>query len=790
MKRITDFYSKVPPVKQTKLNVVGGEEPDVLKEPEFLESFVQSTSRPPADAPKLPLSSHLTPDVGHTSTLSVDERLKLLENVWVAPEGFKWPWTERKDGEKIRRKYLSQRHFQGDYECFAFSLSHGGVYCKPCALFAPNEVRGMKLGNLVHQPLTKYDLLTGKKGALTAHLKCGYHEDSMQKSQCFKQAMYSGDVSKQLQTTFSLQREKNKDALKRILKAIEFLGRTGMALRGHRDSGQLALGVNTYTEGNFRALLQLMVDCGDVTLQVHIENAKKNATYLSPSSQNNIITAIFHTMRKDIVAEVKHARFFSIMADESSDTGHLEQMSICLRYIGRDEEVKERFLQFEIAPDLSGAALAKQLIDVLHESGIDTKYLVGQAYDGAGNMSGCVNGVQQHILSIIPTAAYVHCVSHSLNLALVKSCTIRELQACKTAMNRTAVFLTESNKRNLILSQTIEELCPEATHERLKRNCATRWVDDQIAVEVFDELYPAVLGALNTIIDARDKASSDATLLLTLITEPGFLVTMQVLLLVLNVTRPLSQALQKKAIDLLSAMKSVDGCIAVLQSYRTDEAIYSKLFHRAEQLYGGEITMPRTAHRQTARNNVPFTNAREYYCRAVFFPFLDNCMLQMRERFQKQHSLSLQLAALIPPMCNDCSFTDIEQGVTLYATFLPCSTAAVEAEFRRWQQHWKRTEGSENDKLMTCTDALHAAELLRTYPAISQLLRIFATLPVTTATCERSFSAMSYLKTYLRTTMTEQRLNGLAHLFVNRDIDLNYDSAIEAFSVSNRRLEF
>jgi hAT family C-terminal dimerisation region len=41
----------------------------------------------------------------------------------------------------------------------------------------------------------------------------------------------------------------------------------------------------------------------------------------------------------------------------------------------------------------------------------------------------------------------------------------------------------------------------------------------------------------------------------------------------------------------------------------------------------------------------------------------------------------------------------------------------------------------------------------RIYPALAVLLRIFATLPVTTATGERSFSALKYLTNYLRSTM-------------------------------------
>jgi len=44
---------------------------------------------------------------------------------------------------------------------------------------------------------------------------------------------------------------------------------------------------------------------------------------------------------------------------------------------------------------------------------------------------------------------------------------------------------------------------------------------------------------------------------------------------------------------------------------------------------------------------------------------------------------------------------------------------------------------------------------------------------------ERSFSALKFIKNYLRSTMTDERLNGLALLFVHPDITLDYDAVID-----------
>ena len=75
-----------------------------------------------------------------------------------------------------------------------------------------------------------------------------------------------------------------------------------------------------------------------------------------------------------------------------------------------------------------------------------------------------------------------------------------------------------------------------------------------------------------------------------------------------------------------------------------------------------------------------------------------------------------------------------------------------------------------------------------TYSITETLLQIFATLSVTTATGERSFSALNLIKTYLRTSMQENRLNALALLYINNDIKLDYSQVIDQLAKENRRL--
>jgi hypothetical protein len=71
------------------------------------------------------------------------------------------------------------------------------------------------------------------------------------------------------------------------------------------------------------------------------------------------------------------------------------------------------------------------------------------------------------------------------------------------------------------------------------------------------------------------------------------------------------------------------------------------------------------------------------------------------------------------------------------------------------------------------------------YPNISIAYRILFT--VTVASAERSFSKLKLLKNYLRSTMSQQKLNGLATLCIEKKLldDVDIDPIITEFASRN-----
>ena len=75
---------------------------------------------------------------------------------------------------------------------------------------------------------------------------------------------------------------------------------------------------------------------------------------------------------------------------------------------------------------------------------------------------------------------------------------------------------------------------------------------------------------------------------------------------------------------------------------------------------------------------------------------------------------------------------------------------------------------------------LHDARLESLFPNVCISLRIFCTLPVTVASAERSFSQLKRIKSYSRSTMAQERLQGLALLCTESELakTIDYDSII------------
>ena len=111
-------------------------------------------------------------------------------------------------------------------------------------------------------------------------------------------------------------------------------------MRGHQDDFKHLNDIMN-NPGNFQELLKYRIDSCDKVLENNFKHCPKNATYRSKTTQNAVINCIGKFIRQKISSEIQTARFFSIMADETTDAGHKEQISLVIRFIDESSQDRE-----------------------------------------------------------------------------------------------------------------------------------------------------------------------------------------------------------------------------------------------------------------------------------------------------------------------------------------------------------------------------------------------------------------------------------------------------------------
>ena len=149
----------------------------------------------------------------------------------------------------------------------------------------------------------------------------------------------------------------------------------------------------------------------------------------------------------------------------------------------------------------------------------------------------------------------------------------------------------------------------------------------------------------------------------------------------------------------------------------------------------------------------------------------------------------------------------------LYSDDLP-SRHTLDAELVLWSQHWKDQWGNHLTKLqeqhilatgselrvsqpelrklkMNAVPSTIQGSLLNTnpdlFPNIIVLLKLLAVLPVTTCEVERCVSSLRRLKNYLRSTMGQTRLTGLALIHVHQHFSVDINAVIDDFALLHPR---
>lgn len=758
-------------------------------------------------------SNITTLDVGDYVGIFVNDLAKknLLLYPWVPPKNYNFPYSVHNKKGKMEKRYASEKHLN-NFNWLVFSDSKQGYFCKYCPFFVNAGVGGyaknVPLIKLVSQPLNNYAKLLGEDGALLKHEKSEYHKHAVLAAKDFLKVCNNPevDVANQVNSHRLNQINENRARLKPILESVIFLGQHNIAFRGHRDDGPLNLNC-TENEGNFRGLLKFRVKSGDVELETHLKTASARATYISKTVQNDLIECCGDEILSIILNRVRKSKFYSVLFDETTDISWISQLTLCLRYV-YNKEAHEDFINFvdlyETVYNLSksdtlniletkvtGSSLGHVVLDTLKSLNLNLKFCVALATDGCYVMVSEAHGAVATVKEECVNAVYSPCLNHKLNLSLSKSSSVQAVRNAVGTMTEVINFFN-SAKRTHVLKDVLGS--------QLDNLCETRWVERHEGVLQFRSDIAKIVDTLDTIASWHDiNAASKAKCLKIALCESEFLIAMVCLSDILATTLQLSLFLQRVDIDVKTARDTVSDTIKLLERKRkncdvTFKSIYDEVIGIAEEL-DTEIKVPRISKKQKQRENYPTDDAEAYYRQSIYVQLFDNIIVDLKSRFSDENLDLFHLSVLFPNssvLANETALKDaVKQIAKKYSTFFEMSEGVLEkrilSELDMWKLKWER----ENyDSSYTVINLLKACDE-DIYPVLHVLLTIFATIPCSAATCERSFSALKRLKTWLRSTMKEERLNGLALLHVHNDIKLDLDAIIDRYAKTHKhRLEF
>ncbi|XP_042065518.1 zinc finger MYM-type protein 1-like [Salvia splendens] len=329
--------------------------------------------------------------------------------------------------------------------------------------------------------------------------------------------------------------------LKASISCLRYLLRQGLSFCGHRENSESLI------RGNFLELLKWLRAHNEVVSKVTLENAPGNCQLISPTIQKDTINCCAKETTKQIVDELG-VDYFAILADESSDVS--------------------------------------ATISLLMEHSLTPSKIRGQGYDGASNMKGEIHGLQTLIMEDTPSAYYVHCFAHQLQLTLVAIA--KKNDECAWLFDTVAMLLNvvgvsckrselirEIQAQKLAQALEVDELETGSGLNQelgLKRSGDTRWSSHYKTLLNVMDLFSIIFKVL-MIIGKDDSKSEDkckAQSIFYSMESFHFVFMARLMTTIFGYTNNLCLALQRRDQDIINAMRLVSLTKCQLQKMRED----------------------------------------------------------------------------------------------------------------------------------------------------------------------------------------------------------------------------
>ena len=675
------------------------------------------------------------------------------------------------NGESVERPWI------------IYSKSADKIYCFYCKLFIKNASMALSTSGFNDWSNVHTRLCEHEKSKNHMEATCSYWE--------LHQRLCSGQtIDKKHEKIINEQAKHWQQVFKRLVAIVQFLAEKNLAFRGTNEDVRN----ESVHNGNFLGLVEL-VGKFDPVLDTHLRKIKTHEIhnhYLGKDTQNELLDIMATATLNEILKRVKAAKYYAIILDCTPDISHQEQMSLIIRYVSDGNlappGVYEHFIKFIQVQSSTGEDLYKTLLSTLKEIDLKVQDIRGQGYDNGSNMKGHTSGVQARLLKENSRAFFVPCACHNYNLLLgdVAKC-------CPDAITFFGILqaiytlFSASTKRWAVFKKYV----PGLSVKPLSITRLECRIDSVKAIRYqVGEVYDALVEISEITNEPMVKAEAES--LANQLKDYKFCVSLIFWYEVLFKVNYVSKKLQGETKDINEGMESFEKLLSWLRNYR-EEGFNDVLLGANELAESIELpTESRKFYEKKIRrrkrmflyeaNDQSYDDPKETYRAQCFNLVLDQAIQSLKSRF-KQLKNHVKLFGFINSF-QDIPKKEIREHTSKLEAALTITTIRQDAEGKIVTEKNKDVDGymlaEELEALKTFLrprikpyalfEHLIENNRFTTFPNVFIALRIYLTMPITVASGERSFSKLKLIKTYLRSTVSQERLNSSSMLSIESEI--------------------
>ena len=250
-----------------------------------------------------------------------------------------------------------------------------------------------------------------------------------------------------------------------------------------------------------------------------------------------------------------------------------------------------------------------------------------------------------------------------------------------------------------------------------------------------------------------------------------FIVLCERILQAINST---SRELHSPKIDLSVASRLLNCVISelnILRNYWSSVMLTAKALATS---WVSSLTFEKKRNRKAKRfydelsTDERLNDPEEAFKVTIFYATVDTALVQLKRRFVGQRMITSLFSCLFPQHMVQLKSPQLETAAGEIVREYPDFSDELVSEYRSFVNEFRR-EISERRSVVDVIQLMLESCVCSSFPQVYKVLVLFATIPVTVASAERSFSKLKLIKTYLRSKMAQEKLAGLTILSIENE---------------------